>query len=114
MILEHEKLGKCKIHLVINLNNGKCFKFIETWKYPTEVNVSKYSWETKTVWKDSRLDGRRKCPHYYALWGNSQDDEKMGCTKLTTTKGSNVRSFSSASKKFFELLKSSENIQFKL
>lgn len=114
MIIQHEKLGTCKVHLEVTLNNGKCFKFVESQMYPTEVNTSRWSWETKTVWRDSRHDLRRKNPHYYALWGNTQDDWRMGCTKITTQKGANVRSFSSASKKFFELVKASEKMTFKL
>lgn len=112
MTIEHENLGTCKVHLEVTLNNGKCFKFVESRKFPREVNVSRYGWSTETVWIDIRLDKRRKSPHYYALWGNTQDDQRMGCTKLTTSKGSNVRSFSSASKKFFELVNTSEKMTF--
>jgi hypothetical protein len=114
MKIEHENLGTCKVHLEVSLNNGKCFKLVEAMKFPREVNVSKYGWSTKTVWTHIDYDGRRKLPHYYALWGNTQDNQRMGCTKLTTAKGSNVRSFSSASKKFFELVKASEKMTFKL
>jgi hypothetical protein len=112
MTIEHENLGTCKVHLEVTLNNGKCFKFVEAMKFPQEVNVSKYGWSTKTVWTHIGRDRRMKNPHYYALWGNTPDDWRMGCTKLTTDKGSNVRSIRSATKKFLELVNASEKMTF--
>jgi hypothetical protein len=113
MNIQHEKLGDCKVLLEVNLNNGKCFKMVEAYK----VKKSKTYWDrrrwgrTEDIWLDTRLDGRSKRPHFYALWGNTQDPSKMGVTKLTT-KGGNNPSINKSSKYFFELVKASEYIQF--
>jgi len=116
--INHPNLGLCKVLLETTLNNGKCFKFIESWKLKS-VKSSWKSWrmEVDEKWIDVRYDSRYRSnkpkPHYYVLWGNSHDIENMGLTKITTPKGTNVRSFSSASKKFFELIKATENMTFK-
>ena len=113
--IEHEKLGKCKVLLEVNLNNGKCFKFVEAYN----VKKTKTYWDrrrwgrTEDIWLDSKLDGRTKRPHYYALWGNTQNESTMGVTKITT-KGGNNPSPSKAPSYFFELVNASENMTFKM
>jgi hypothetical protein len=122
MKMEHEKLGECKVFLEVTLNNGKCFKFVETYKIKKEKKQYRYRrWgnqliSSEMVWVDSRMDrfgwtSKKSRPHYYALWGNSHSEYTMGLTKLTDNRGRNISS-SSASKKFFELIKASESITF--
>ncbi len=117
--INHEKLGQCRVLLEVDLNDGKCFKFVESWKVKrTKSRWNNWRTETEEYWVDVRSDSRYGSkrgvskPHYYALWGNHQNEYTMGVTKITTPSGSNVRTFSSASKKFFELIKASENMTF--
>ncbi len=117
----HDKLGECKILLEVDLNNGKCFKFVESWRSRTE----RFSWNSRyrnvpdVEWVDVRFSSKHRTktgkikPHYYALWGNSHNEYTMGITKITTPKGENVRSLSSATKKFLEIVKTGENLEFK-
>ena len=111
--IEHEKLGECKVLLETTLNNGKCFKLVETYGVKkTKTSWSRrHWWTTECKWRDSREDGRTKRPHYYAMWGMTHDSDQMGVTKLTTKGGSNP-SKNKANGYFFDLVKASEYMEF--
>ena len=110
--IEHEKLGECKVLLETTLNNGKCFKLVETYGVKKIVTLWDRRWSRPSdVWQDSRYDGRTKRPHYYAMWGMSHDPEQMGVTKLTTKGGKNPEK-SKVTNHFLDLVKASENMTF--
>jgi hypothetical protein len=111
--IEHGILGECKVLLEVTLNNGKCFKLIETYKVKKERRDYSYKrwYRTEKVWMDAREDGRAKRPHYYALWGMAHDINSMGATKITTKGGSNP-SNNKVSKYFLDLVDVSENMTF--
>lgn len=116
--INHDKLGTCKILLNVELKDGKVFKFIRSWNYKKEDfiwNKKLGRLENRKEWINSRTEqknNRPPRPHYYALWGNSHNIEDMGITKLTKKGGSNVKSQSSAYKKFHDLIISSKNMTF--
>jgi hypothetical protein len=112
--IQHEKLGECKVLLETSLNNGKCFKLVETYQVKkTKTSWSRrHWWTTECKWQDARNDGRTKRPHYYALWGMSHEPDQMGVTKLTT-KGGNNPAKSKVTNYFLELVDASEKMEFK-
>lgn len=114
MKLEHEKLGNCKVLLEVDLNNGKCFKLVETYKVKKiKTRWSRRTWwSTEEKWMDARDDGRLKRPHYYAMWGMTHNSEMMGVTKITTPGGNNPAK-NRVNQYFFDLIKASENMSFK-
>jgi hypothetical protein len=112
--IQHEKLGECKVLLETTLNNGKCFKLIETYgvkKIKTTWSRRNW-WTSEEKWRDAREDGRAKRPHYYAMWGMSHEPERMGVTKLTT-KGGNNPAKNKVTNYFLELVDASDKMEFK-
>lgn len=105
--ITHETLGECKVLLEINQNDGKCFKFVEAYKIK-----KKKKYQIEEMWLDS-IHRNSKGPHYYALWGNSQNESTMGWTRLTTKAGY-PPSQNKASSYFFELVNASKNMNFKM
>ena len=50
--------------------------------------------------------------HYYILWGNA-DDEEMGILEVLTPNGNQIKTISGIHSKFFEVIKKSENMNFR-
>jgi len=106
MKFHHEKLGNCKVIIEAN-DTGKCFKLVESTKTKKEKQIFKYCrWiGTEKIWVDA------KTTYHYMLWGNTQDENEMGVTKLVSPTGRKVKQ-SRAIKLFFDAMKASREMTF--
>ena len=100
----HEKLGNCKVLIEAN-DTGKCFKLVESTKTKKEKRKYGRRWEYEHVWVES------KTTYHYMLWGNTQDENEMGVTKLVSPTGRKVKQ-SRAIKLFFDSIKAAREMTF--
>lgn len=102
----HDKLGNCKVLIEANYT-GKCFKLVESTKTKKEnrTRTYRYLWTSEYVWVES------KTTYHYMLWGNTQDENEMGVTKLVSPTGRKVKQ-SRAIKLFFDAMKASREMTF--
>ena len=101
----HDKLGNCKVLIEANYR-GKCFKLVESTKTKKEKRTYGRYWKrSEHVWVES------KTTYHYMLWGNTQDENEMGVTKLVSPTGRKVKQ-SRAIKLFFDAMKASREMTF--
>ena len=105
--LKHNSLGECEVLLEV-MSGDKHFYLIkqrvkrikDTYRFCVTLipgyDVPAYPWEKATT-------------HYYCLWGNTNDPDLMGTTKLITPKGKSVKN---PNKRFMEIINASTNMQF--
>jgi hypothetical protein len=100
----HDKLGNCKVLIEAN-HEGKCFKLVESTKTKKEKRTYGRHWSSNFEWVES------KTTYHYMLWGNTQDENEMGVTKLVSPTGRKVKQ-SRAIKLFFDAMKAAKEMTF--
>jgi hypothetical protein len=72
---------------------------VHSWQYQQTYELPARSWEKSTE-------------HHYCLWGNINDPNEMGTTKILTKSGKKP-SKNTINKYFFRMVKQSEKLTFK-
>lgn len=114
----HPRIGQCNVIIEAEMNfksGKKFFALISSYNAP-KYNKDKWHWnyggnrpecfEHKKIW------GKKSTLHHYILWGNSADFSQMGITQCLT-EGLRANKGSVPINKFFEIIRSSENMTFK-
>jgi hypothetical protein len=106
----HPKIGQCNVIIEAEMNfksGTKHFALISSYQKPKYDKYGKFeTFEFKRVW------GKKPVLHHYVLWGNSSDFNQMGITQCLTDK-LNACKGGVPLKRFFEIIRSSENMTFK-
>ena len=113
----HPRIGECNVIIEAEMNfksGTKHFALVSSLNAP-QYNKDRWSrshfgtkpekFDHKKVW------GKKPTVHHYILWGNSPEFTEMGITQCLTD-GLRANKGSVPMNKFFELIRSSENMTF--
>ena len=112
----HPRIGECNVLIEAEMNfksGTKHFALISSLNAPKYAktrwgrfeNTKPECFEHKKIW------GKKPTVHHYILWGNSPEFTEMGITQcLTDSLRANKGSV--PMNKFFEIIRSSENMKF--
>jgi len=107
----HPRIGECNVIIEAEMNfksGTKHFALISSYQTPKYDKYGDFErFERKPI-----PYGKKRTLHHYVLWGNVDDFNQMGITQCLTEK-LNACKGGVPMKRFFEIIRSSENMTFK-
>jgi hypothetical protein len=107
--IKHHTLGE--VEVIVEVMHKEKHFFLVKRRVKKETTKHWFSRMTDTKEVPAR-SWEKSTEHHYCLWGNTNDPEKMGSTKILTKNGNKPRS-TTINKYFFEMVNASEKITFK-
>lgn len=107
--LQHPTLGEVDVLLEV-MHKEKHFYLISQ-KMVIIPEKPGYWWRRERKEIPAQSFDRKFTVHHYCMWGNTNDPQKMGTTKLTTPSGRKPAS-NRINKMFLEMVANSEELTF--